>query len=109
MQNKKRILISTLCGAALGVICILGASQRAGGWAGNGWMLFGLWFNRLMMGLVIGSLILPKNNTRYFWAAGWGLILGLSWYLASGMHDLAAFLVSIVYGLIIEWVAGRFE
>jgi FtsH-binding integral membrane protein len=114
MNKRKRIIVAAVTGALLGVLCIFGASQRAGGWAGNELMLIGLWFNRLLMGLVIGSSVMPLYEKRiwhnhYLIAATWGLLVGLGWYLASGMHDLTAFLVSILYGLIIEFVARKVD
>jgi len=90
----------------------VGAGIRVGGWAGNELMLIGLWFNRLLMGLVIGSSIMPLYekrfwNNHYWIAAAWGLVVGLGWYLASGLQDLTAFLVSVLYGVIIEFFARR--
>jgi hypothetical protein len=112
MNLRKRVITAALVGALLGVVCILGASQRVGGWAGHELMLVGLWFNRLLMGLVIGSSIMPLYEKKiwhnhYLISATWGLLLGLGWYLASGLEDLTAFLVSILYGLIIEFFARR--
>jgi hypothetical protein len=107
-MNKKRILLGAITGTILGIFCILGASQRAGGFAGNEWMLFGLWFNRLLLGLIIGSICLSNKTHRLIIAAIWGLLMGFAWFISSGMQDIAAFLVTVPYGLIIEWVAGRF-
>ena len=59
MIDLKRIGLATETGAILGIFCILGAGGRVGGWAGNEILLIGLWYNRVIMGLLIsfaGSL-----------------------------------------------------
>ena len=108
-MNKKRLIAGAISGALLGVLCLIGASQRAGGWAGNEWMLFGLWFNRLLLGLIIGSIFVPKIVPRYIIAILWGLAMGFGWYVSSGMHDLAAFLITMLYAIIIESAASQFS
>ncbi|MBI9051605.1 MAG: hypothetical protein JEZ00_19435 [Anaerolineaceae bacterium] len=108
-MNKKRLLAGAISGALMGVICLIGASQRAGGWAGNEWMLFGLWFNRLLLGLIIGSIFVPNIVKRFIVAVLWGLAMGLAWYVSSGMHDLAAFLITMLYGIIIESAASGYS
>ena len=59
----KRMKICIASGAVLGVICIVGASARSG-FQSDAYLLFALWYNRLIMGLVIGlaggSLGWPK-------------------------------------------------
>ncbi|NLD02554.1 MAG: hypothetical protein GX674_04530, partial [Clostridiales bacterium] len=55
IQFSKRMKVSLLAGATLGVVCIIGALIRSGGSSGAGF-LFALWFNRLLMGMVIGLM-----------------------------------------------------
>jgi hypothetical protein len=52
MIDKKRILISLLTGAILGVFCIIGVGARIG--YENYIFLVGMWYNRVVMGLLIG-------------------------------------------------------
>ncbi|MDF1539764.1 MAG: hypothetical protein P1Q69_12760 [Candidatus Thorarchaeota archaeon] len=51
MVNYRRIGISTIMGALLGVLCIIGVGGRIpGGIDGNMIYLIGIWYNRLIMG-----------------------------------------------------------
>ena len=54
MTDLKRIGKAIVTGAVLGIFCILGAALRFGGWANNEIILIGLWYNRVIMGLIIG-------------------------------------------------------
>ncbi len=51
---KKRMFFSIISGAILDVICIIRGSPRAGGFVGNLSYLAGIWYNRLITGLVVG-------------------------------------------------------
>jgi len=61
----KRLKICIATGAILGVFCIVGALVRSG-FQRDAIFLFALWYNRLIMGLMIGlaggNLGWPKNN-----------------------------------------------
>jgi hypothetical protein len=72
-MNRKRLIISVLIGAILGVVCIIGAQSRYNGELSNLY-LFSFWFNRLLLGIVIG-LIMPLKDVRL--ALLRGVILGL--------------------------------
>ena len=104
-MNKQRILITTITGAILGIFCIVGANWRYGGDLSTAY-LFAFWFNRVVMGFVIG-LVICKGP---FWkmivrGALFGLLIGFMFYSATEFFDLTGFLVSAVYGIIIELVA----
>lgn len=104
---NKRMKISIMVGAALGVVCIIGAFLRSGFKAEAYW-LFALWYNRLLMGLVIGmpwpKTVLPKAIAR---GAGLGLITSFAFYSATAFTDSISFLAGIVYGMIIEYLVYR--
>jgi len=104
----KRMWVCIISGAVLGVICIVGASIRSG-FNSDAIFLFSLWFNRLLMGMVIGApwkdLSLPKTITR---GALIGLIVSFAFYSSTGFGDIVSFLAGIVYGIIIEVVAYKF-
>jgi len=106
--QTKRMKVSLLCGAALGVVCIIGALVRSGGTAGV-LLLFALWFNRLLMGMVIG-LIQEKTEVPALILRGAliGLAVSFAFFSASGFSDVVSFLAGIVYGVIIELVARRY-
>jgi hypothetical protein len=109
---KNRLNVSLISGAVLGIFCILGGSLRLG-WQGNQLLLFSLWYNRLLMGLVIGlagglQLIDAKLN----WLLR-GAVLGLgvsaAYFLTAGAGDWVSFLAGLVYGVIIEFVLQRLD
>jgi hypothetical protein len=108
---KKRLIVSVITGALLGVICIIGGSIRAGGLRGNELYLIALWYNRVIMGLMIGFAggwqIVRGGANRYVRGALLGLLVSAAFFLSSGFRDPIAFVAGIVYGLIIEFVAAR--
>ena len=114
MMNIKRVVLATIFGAILGIFCILGAGGRVGGWTGNEILLIGLWYNRVIMGILIGfagDLQLIKNgkNAKWLNATLRGVILGLlvslQFYLSTSLLDLPTFLAGIMYGIIIDVVS----
>ncbi|MGA1795473.1 MAG: hypothetical protein ACMUIL_06375 [bacterium] len=112
-MSKKRLTISVVTGAVLGVICIIGGSVRAGGFAGRGLYLFAMWYNRVIMGLIIGLAggwrIVNGSLNRYIRGALLGLLVSLAFFLSTGMRDIVAFFAGIVYGVIIEFAARRYH
>lgn len=104
----KRLKVSILMGVILGVFCIIGAMIRSGNQRDALW-LFSLWYNRLLMGLLIGlpwsNISLPKTIVR---GAILGLFVSFAFYSATGFDDTVSFLAGIVYGMIIEGVAYKF-
>ena len=109
---KKRILISTISGAILGIFCIIGVGTRLG-FSSNEMFLLATWWNRLLMGFVIGfvadwQLIKSKNNS-ILRGAIMGLIISFTFYLSTGFTDFVGFLAGIVYGIIIDYVATKYS
>jgi hypothetical protein len=111
MINIKRVGFATILGAILGVFCILGASGRIGGWIGNEILLIGLWYNRVVMGVIIGfagDFYLIKNGNRSKWLNStlrgsiFGILVSLQFYLTTSLLDLLSFLAGIVYGIVID-------
>lgn len=106
---NRRIVISLITGAILGVFCIVGAQSRFEGTLNNSY-LFGFWFNRLLMGMVIGFLVsLSDMKLLLVRGAIVGLIVSFAFYSATEYHDLLGFLVGAVYGMIIELAAYKFQ
>jgi len=109
---KKRLIISLTTGALLGVICIIGGTIRAGGFKGNEFYIIGMWYNRIIIGLVLGlaaELKLVSNPAnRYARGALLGLVVSLAFFISTGMRDIPALIAGILYGIIIEFVAYRF-
>ncbi len=104
----KRMKASLVTGAALGVVCIIGALVRSGGSSGAGF-LFALWYNRLLMGMMIGLMDDSTDTPRLVLRGALvGLLVSFAFYSADGFGDIVSFLAGIVYGIIIELAArGR--
>ena len=103
----RRMKISIITGMLLGVVCIVGASIRSG-FEREVYWLFALWYNRLIMGILIGAswkrVSLNKSLLR---GAGFGLLVSFAFYATSGFQDPVSFMAGIVYGVIIEYMAHR--
>lgn len=106
---SKRMNVSLLSGAVLGVFCIIGALVRSG-FQIEYYLLFSLWYNRLLMGLVIGlpwpKIEMPKLLLR---GAVLGLLVSFAYYSSTGFSDAISFLAGIVYGVVLEYIAFKAE
>jgi hypothetical protein len=111
-MSYRRLGVSVISGALLGIVCILGVGLRSGGFAGKGLFLLAMWYNRLVMGLVIGLAdglrLTDGSANRYVRGAILGLAVSLAIFLSTEFRDVPSFLAGIVYGLIIEHVAARY-
>jgi hypothetical protein len=111
-MNGRRLIVSLISGAALGVVCILGVALRSGSVAGEGLFLIAMWYNRVIMGLVIGLAgrvkLIEGPGNRYLRGAILGLLVSLAIFLSTAMRDVPSFLAGIAYGIIIEYVAARY-
>jgi hypothetical protein len=103
----RRMLICIITGALLGVVCIIGAQLRSG-FEREAVYLFAFWFNRLLMGIVIG-LAWSKLSTMQAIARGaiLGFLVSFAFYSSTGFADLIGLIAGIVYGVIIEYLALR--
>lgn len=101
---NKRVLYGLILGAILGVVCIVGAQLRMPGQLSAAY-LFSFWFNRLLMGLVIGLFSTPKSLRIGLLR---GLLLGafvsFAFFSATEFLDFMGFMAGVVYGVIIETV-----
>ena len=106
---NKKVLITTITGAILGIFCIIGASARSVETLSTTY-LFAFWFNRLLMGVLFGYL--PKikpNYFRYIRGFLFGIFVSFAFYSATSFYDLMGFVAGGVYGIIIEFVVIQFE
>ncbi len=115
MINYRRLSIATLFGALLGILCIVGVGGRVG-FSGNWLYLFSMWYNRLVMGVLIGlagGFVIIKDE-RYKWinVSIRGLIFGLfitsAHFLSTEFRDIPSFFAGLAYGLIIDLGATFF-
>jgi NhaP-type Na+/H+ and K+/H+ antiporter len=108
-MNKKRMLITLITGAILGIFCVIGANVRYGGELSNIYV-FAFWFNRLLMGFVFGLLVtkLPLK-LKLVRGLAVGLLISFAFYSATEFLDVTGFIAGGVYGIIIEYVAHKFK
>lgn len=103
---KKRMKEALIGGALLGLVCVIGAYVRSGFTASTE-VIFSLWFNRVILGLVVGApwavLDLKKSLLR---GALFGLLISFAFYSSTGFKDHISFVAGIVYGVLLEgWVS----
>ncbi|MBU0731698.1 hypothetical protein KKC88_02355 [Patescibacteria group bacterium] len=112
MNYSKRLWLAVGAGAALGVFCIIGIGIRLG-FAGNEMFLAAAWFNRVVMGLMIGlagGITVWRGKSNWVWRGlFFGLIVSFAWYLDTGFRDIMGFFAGVVYGLIIDFIATRYS
>jgi len=110
----RRVGISLASGAALGVLCIIGVGSRIG-FTGNESYLIGMWYNRVVMGLLIGlsSEIIIISDDEMKNAAIRGLLLGFfvttAILLSTSFKDYPSYLAGLAYGIIIDVVATKYS
>ena len=119
MVNYKRLGISTITGAILGIACIIGVGFRIdGGHAANIGYLIGIWAMRVVLGIIIGlddGIILIKGEQWEKWVnAGirgtlFGLIVSVAVLLMDQYVGYLTFAMGIAYGTIIDLVATLFS
>jgi hypothetical protein len=101
---NKRVIWGILIGIILGVLCIIGASLRMPGELSITY-LFSFWFNRVIMGLVIGLFMKPKDiKIALLRGVILGALVSFSFYSATEFRDFMGFFAGVVYGIIIETV-----
>jgi hypothetical protein len=116
LVDYRRVGICVGFGALLGVLCIVGVGSRlfAGNYLGNILYLLGMWYNRVIMGLLIGladgvSIVDRQNKKSLANAVVRGLLLGAAVsgaiFLSDAYQDLMSFLAGLAYGVIIDVAA----
>jgi len=99
---NRRLKESLIGGALLGIICVVGAYIRSGG-AASPVFVFSLWYNRVIIGLVVGA---PWNKTirsrALLRGALFGLLISFAFYSSTGFQDPISFIAGILYGVILE-------
>ena len=103
----KRMKISLIGGVILGLVCVLGANIRSN-WTIEPNFVFALWYNRVLMGFVVGAPWPKVNrNTALIRGAILGLLVSFAFYSATGYADPISFVAGIVYGVILEAYLAR--
>ncbi len=120
MTTYRRIAIATVAGALLGVLCIIGVGARIpGGYSANMVYLIAVWYNRVIMGLLIGTssditIIKSTKEKNYGNSIVRGLMFGLiitsaTLLLSATIFDLMGWFAGLLYGPIIDVVATATE
>jgi len=106
---NKRMKVSLIGGALLGVACVIGAYIRSGFTASPNFV-FSLWYNRIILGLIVGApwakIARKKALLR---GAFLGLLVSFAFFTSTGFQDPVSFVAGIVYGVILEWWLSRPE
>lgn len=107
-MSRRRLIIGLATGAALGVLCIVGASLRSGGEQPVAY-LFSFWFNRVVMGLVFGLLPVCTNPLqRTVRGLVVGLFISFAFFSATEFQDWLGFFAGGAYGIILAWVTDTY-
>ena len=111
MLNKKRIIISLITGGILGIFCIVGVGNRIG--YENYIFLIAMWYNRVVMGLIIGladDIQIVKGAKNFLLRGAFlGLFVSSAIFLTSEFRDVPSFFAGIVYGVIIDLIASKYK
>jgi len=116
MTSYRRIGIAVVVGSLLGVLCIIGVGARIPGQYSNVIYLTAVWYNRVLMGLMVGfaghvTIIKSENEKNYVNAIVRGLIIGLIVSSATLLLsdtlplDWLGWFMGLVYGPIIDVIA----
>jgi hypothetical protein len=106
MVQKKRVVLATVFGSITGLVCYLGGRLGLGDQIGTMMFVY-IMVNRTLIGLVIGISVLKLH-----WAAHGaiiGLLVGVPFTFGCLLEEgnietaIAAFVLSAVYGFVIEF------
>lgn len=109
--KDKRLFISITTGIFLGIFCVIGIGLRLG-FDDNSVFLASAWFNRLIMGILIGlsgHIIFSKKYNTLIRGIFFGSLTSFAWFLSTAFRDPLGFVAGIIYGIIIDHIATRFE
>ena len=103
---KKRMITALIGGALLGLLCVAGAYVRSGFTASPAFV-FSLWYNRVILGLVVGAPWATVNRGKALLrGAAFGLLISFAFYSSTGFVDHVSFVAGILYGVILEaWLS----
>ena len=105
---NKRMKMSLIGGAVLGLICVAGAYIRSGQTISLAYV-FSLWYNRVIIGLAVGApWITTIRSKALLRGAILGLMVSFAFYSATDFQDPVSFAMGILYGLLLEGWLSRF-
>ena len=104
----KRVIIGIISGAILGIVCVLGANLRSTETLETTYLL-AFWFNRVLIGLLVGLISKNVLKLRIVHGALFGALVSFGFYSATNFKDVIGFIAGIVYGVIIAIVIYEFD
>lgn len=100
---SKRMKKALIGGMILGLVCVAGAYVRSG-FTASPTFIFALWFNRVIIGLVVGAPWKKTTRKNALIRGGLlGLMVSFAFYSSTEFADTVSFAAGIVYGGILEW------
>ena len=104
----KRMKEALIGGALLGIVCVVGAYVRSG-FTASPEFVFSLWYNRVVIGLVVGAPWVRSIRGRALLrGALLGLLVSFAFYSSTGFKDPISFVAGILYGVILEaWLSRK--
>jgi len=105
---KKRMKVGLIGGALLGIVCVVGAYVRSG-FTATPEFVFSLWYNRVVIGLVVGAPWPDTVRSRALLRGAFlGLFVSFAFYSSTGFQDHVSFVAGILYGVILEgWLSSH--
>lgn len=105
---SKRMRVALIGGVLLGIVCVIGAYIRSG-FTASPTFVFALWYNRVILGLVVGApWAITNRRNALIRGALFGLLISFAFYSATAFQDPISFLAGIVYGVILEgWLSRK--
>jgi len=104
----KRVLIGIISGALLGVVCIIGATLRSTEALGTSYLI-AFWYNRVLIGLVVGLISRNTLKLRILHGVMFGTLVSFAFYSSTNFADVVGFIAGIIYGVIISLVIYYFD
>ena len=105
---KQRMKTSIITSILLGFLCVLVFIFREG-FSNNQYYILALWYNRILMGVVIGLAAQRTGIKVLFRGALLGLLVSLAFFLSTELYDIYTFVAGIVIGIIIDGMASQYS
>lgn len=105
---KERMRTAIITAVLLGLICIIGFVIREG-LRNNSIYILALWYNRLLMGIVIGLVAHREGIIVLLRGACLGFLVSLAFFLSTQMLDPVSLFAGIIYGVIIDVLASKYN
>ena len=106
-MNKDRFKRALPGAIIFGILCVISYIIRFG-YRDNFNYLLALFYNRLLIGIVLSFLVTKKGIIVLIRGTILGLLIGLGLYIATEFQDLMAVIGGGVTGIIVDAVASKY-